>query len=144
MAEFAEGEPVSTAMVSLKSIFSELLDSTIEGKVESAVSRILMEDGRFVNPDIETVDAIRDWVRAEAVLSKAFHNFMLGGSESTSSNERMFRSAMIQKNALRDEIFGRFRGKKAKKEEIDFATKILVDTGVIEPKTEVDILETDE
>ena len=133
-----KSEDPGTEIMTIASAFSELLDEEIESKVNNAVADIILKDERFDNADIETVDALRDWVRAEAILSRAFFKFMKG--DTTASTERMFRHAALHKNALRDEIFGKFKGKKAKKEEIDFATQILVDTGCIEPNKEVDIL----
>ena len=128
-----------TEIVTVESIYSGLsLDSEAERRINEAVRRIILLDDRFSNIDIETIDALRDWVRAEAILSKAFVKFM--NDDTTASVERMFRHASLHKNALRDEIFGKFKGRKAKKEEIDYANKILVDGGIIEPKTEVDIL----
>lgn len=130
-------EPVSE-IVAIESIYSELTDPIMEAKVNLAVAKILLLDDRLGNPDIEIVDALRDWVRAEAILSRAFTKFM--GGDTTASTERMFRHAALHKNALRDEIFGKFKGRKAKKDEIDYANTILVDEGIIEPGTEVDIL----
>lgn len=138
MTDEKKEEPVTT-LVAIKSIYDMVLDDELEVKVNKAVAEILAGDDRFTDPDIETIDAIRDWVRAEAVLSKTFSKFM--GGDTTASMERMFRHASLHKNSLRDEIFGKFKGRKAKKAEVDFANKILVDTGVIKPKTEVDILE---
>lgn len=131
-------EPPVAEIVAVESIFGELLDPETEGKVNRAVAKIILLDNRFRNADIEIIDALRDWVRAEAVMNRAFTKFM--GGDTTASTERMFRHAGLHKNSLRDEIFGKFKGRMAKKEEIDFATKILVDSGVIEPNTEVDIL----
>ena len=129
----------ATKGITTESIYAgDELDEKTEENVNRAVSRILLMDDRFQNVDIETVDALRDWVRAEAIVSRAFSKFM--GGDSTASIERMFRHASLHKNSLRDEIFGKFRGRGAKKQEVDFATKILVDEGVIEPQTEVDIL----
>lgn len=130
-------EPV-TEIVVWGSIYPEPYNAELEEKVEKAVRQILAMDDRFANADIETIDAIRDWVRAEAVLSRAFSIFMAGGT--TASTERMFRHAALHKNALRDEIFGKYKGRRAKKDEIDWATKILVNSGIIKPETEVDIL----
>ena len=130
-------KPVAEIMT-VKTMYSVYLDKATEEKVDEAVTNILVMDDRFSNPDIETIDAIRDWVRAEAVLSKAFHKFMTG--DTTASTERMYRHASLHKNSLREEIFKRFKGRRAKKEEIDFANTILIESGVIEPKTEVDIL----
>jgi len=127
-----------TEIVSIERVFSELNDPILEAKVNTAVATIIATDDRFYKADIEIVDAMRDWVRAEAILSRAFTKFM--GGDTTASTERMFRHASLHKNALRDEIFGKFKGRRAKKDELDYADKILVDTGVIEPKTEVDIL----
>lgn len=140
MPKKREDQPACQEIVTIESIYAELVDPVMEKKINEAVTQIILKDDRFQNPDIETIDALRDWVRAEAVLSKTFAKFMLG--DTTSNTERMFRHASLHKNSLRDEIFGKFKGKKAKKEEIDFANKILVDTGVITPHTEVDILAT--
>lgn len=137
MSKDDEQQP-DTKIVPIESIFSELLDAETEAKVNEAVSKILLLDDRFTDPDIETVDALRDWVRAEAILNRAFTKFMKG--DTTASTERMFRHASLHKNSLRDEIFGKFKGKKAKKEEVDFANTILVEEGIITPHTEVDIL----
>ena len=131
-------EPV-TEMTAIESIFSGEVDPELEKIVNDSVTKIMLIDDRFDNADLETIDALRDWVRAEAVLSRAFKKFMKG--DTTASTERMFRHATMMKNSLRDEIFGKFKGRKAKKEEIDFANSILVDTGAIEPNTEVDILD---
>jgi len=131
-------EPV-TEMTAIESIFSGDVDPELEKIVNDSVTKIMLIDDRFDNADLETIDALRDWVRAEAVLSRAFKKFMKG--DTTASTERMFRHATMMKNSLRDEIFGKFKGRKAKKEEIDFANSILVDTGAIEPNTEVDILD---
>lgn len=128
-----------TELVPICSIYLDETDSELEIKINQSVARILLEDDRFKDPDIETVDALRDWVRAEAVLKKVCDEIMKGGS--TASMERMYRFAMSQKNVHRDEIFSKFRGKSAKGDELDFATMILVDDGIIEPQTEVDILE---
>lgn len=128
-----------TELVPICSIYLDETDSELEIKINDSVRRILLEDERFKDPDIETVDALRDWVRAEAVLSKVYSEIMLGGS--TASLERMYRFAMSQKNTHRDEIFSRFRGRSAKDEEVDSATLILVDDGIIVPQTEVDILD---
>lgn len=130
-------QPV-TEIVAIESIYSELCDPEMEEKVNTAVGKIILLDDRFKHADIETVDALRDWVRAEAVLARAFTKFMKG--DTTASTERMFRHAALHKNSLRDELFGKFKGRRAKKEEIDYANKILVESGVIEPGTEVDIL----
>lgn len=137
MTDDKEDKPV-TEIVAIESIFNELLDPKTEAKVNNAVSRILLLDDRFDNADIEIIDALRDWVRAEAILSRAFTKFM--GGDTTASTERMFRHASLHKNSLRDEIFGKFKGRKAKKEEIDFSNTILIEEGIIEPATEVDIL----
>lgn len=133
-----ENEEPTCEIVAIESIYSELTDPELEGKVNAAVGKIILLDDRFTNADIEILDALRDWVRAEAILSRAFTKFMKG--DTTASVERMFRHAALHKNALRDEIFGKFKGRRAKKEEIDYANKILVDSGIIEPGTEVDIL----
>lgn len=135
--EDKKDEPV-TEIVAIESIYGELVDPEMEGKVNEAVGKILLLDDRFHNADIEVIDALRDWVRAEAVLARAYTKFMTG--DTTASTERMFRHAALHKNTLRDELFGKFKGRKAKKEEVDFANKILVESGVIEPGTEVDIL----
>lgn len=125
--------------ITVKSIYeSELLDPETEASINQAVAEIILMDDRFHKPDIEILDALRDWVRAEAIVARAFDLFMK--NDTTASTERMFRHASLHKNALRDEIFGKFRGRRAKKEEVDYANKILVDTGVIKPNTEVDIL----
>ena len=138
MSEEEISEPV-TELVAIESIFSGLYDDEkLESQINNAVARMIASDDRFINADIEIVDAMRDWVRAEAILSRAFVKFMNG--DTTASTERMFRHAALHKNALRDEIFGKFKGRRAKKEEIDYANKILVDEGCITPKTEVDVL----
>ena len=128
-----------TEVVSLSTIFSDFLDPEIEARIDEAVSRFLMFDDRFGDADPEIVDAIGDWFRAKIVVAKTHNDFMKG--ETTASMERMYRYAMTQKNILRDEIFKKYRGRKAKKEEIDYANMILVDTGDIKPQTEVDILD---
>jgi len=128
--------------ISIGSIFShETLDPEIEKKVNAAVAEIILRDDRFHEPDIETIDALRDWVRAEAICDIAFQKFLK--NDTSASIERMFRHAQLHKTALRDEIFGKFKGKKAKKEEIDYSNKILIDTGIITPAESnvVDILE---
>lgn len=132
-------QPVTQEIVILN-IFDKLVDKEMKANIEDAVRTVIMGDNRFYNADIETVDAIRDWVRAEVVLNRAMLKYMAG--DTTASNERMFRAAMIQKNSLRDEIFGKLRTKKGKKEDIAFSNKILMDTGCIETDTEVDPLES--
>lgn len=140
MADEEKKEPV-TSIVKVSSIYDIIVDEELEAKVNKAVADIIIADDRFSaeNVDIETVDAIRDWVRAEAVLAEAFRKFM--NKDTTASMERMFRHASLHKNTLRDEIFGKYKGRKAKKDEIDYAKKILVNHGIIEPKQEVDQLE---
>ncbi len=137
MSEEKKVEPV-TEIVPLGSIYPEPFNAELEEKVNKAVGQILVMDDRFDNADIETIDAIRDWVRAEAVLDRAFTKFMTG--DTTASTERMFRHAALHKNTLRDEIFGKYKGRKAKKDEIDWATNILVEQGIIKPEREVDLL----
>ena len=137
MSDDDQNKP-DTKIITIESICDELLDPETEEKINQAVSRIILLDDRFRDPEIETVDALRDWVRAEAIMNRAFTKFMKG--DTTASTERMFRHASLHKNSLRDEIFGKFKGKKAKKEEVDFANTILVEEGIIEPQTEVDIL----
>lgn len=118
--------------------FNEIEDSKLKIKIDNAVTQIIMNDPRFSKAQLETVDALRDWVRAEAVLNRAFKEFMDGKSDA--STERMLRAMFIQKNALRDEIFGKFVNKKTKEKEISEAEKIMIDQHVIEPGLEVDML----
>lgn len=137
MADEQNEGPV-TEIVVWSSIYPEPYNAELKEKVEKAVREILLMDDRFDNADIETIDAIRDWVRAEAILDKAFSMFMTG--DTTASTERMFRHAALHKNALRDEIFGKYKGRRAKKDEVAYANMILAKSGVITPKTEVDLL----
>lgn len=137
MSSNDETEP-GTEIIRVESIYSEGLDHKTEAAVNRAVNKILLLDDRFTNADIEIIDALRDWVRAEAILSRAFKKFM--GGDTTASTERMFRHASLHKNALRDEIFGKFKGRQAKKAEVDYSNTILVEEGIIDANTEVDIL----
>lgn len=137
MADEKKEEPV-TEIVVKGPIYPKPYDAELKEIVEEAVRTFLMMDDRFNNADIETIDAIRDWVRAEAVFDKAHSMFMTG--DTTASTERMWRHASLHKNKLRDEIFGKFKGRRAKKDEVDYANMILAKSGTIKPKTEVDLL----
>jgi len=117
----------------------DLNDEEISKNIESAVLDILAMDERFQNADIQIVDAIKDWVRAEAVIRIAFRNYLTG--KGTSKDERLFRSAMIMKNSLREEIFGKDRSHQKKKDELDRANQILVDHKIIEANTENKLLD---
>lgn len=141
MSDKKDGTTETTALTIFDVVTSDLIDSAMEEQINESVRGVLAMDDRFINPDIETIDAIRDWVRAEAVLAMAFKNYIQ--DKGTSRDERMFRMAMIQKNALRDEIFGKFKGRKGKQDEVDKANRILADQGIIVAKTEVEIIDAD-
>ena len=111
-------------------------DPKIEEKVTEAVKRILISDYRLAQADIETIDALRDYVRIEALFSEAFQRFM--SKKDDAQTERMLRALIIQKTSLRKEIWEPLKDKKGRDEELDgINKKILLDTDILDAKADL-------
>lgn len=135
----SQGETPTVAIVlpsCLMNVYE--VDTTIEQKIDEAVSQILLLDGRL-SGEPETVFALKDYIRAEIVCQIVFKRIAKDNSDST-GDERLFRAVLNSKNMLRDEIWGRVKGRKKREQEINKVRSILIDQKIIEAKKETDLI----
>jgi hypothetical protein len=114
------------------------VDSETEMKIAKAVEQIILNDPR-ISGEPENVLALRDYVRAEVVCQIVFKRITTDGSDST-GDERLFRAVLSAKSMLRDEIWGKVKGKKKKDDEVDKVRKFLIDQKIIPAQKEADVL----
>jgi len=112
-------------------------DQVLEQKVNEAVKQILIFDPRLQDADIETIDALRDYVRVEGILSRAYR--LIVGDRDDSSTERTIRACLGTKITLRKEIWDPVKDKKGRDRELDdINRKVLIDTGVVDAKAKLE------
>lgn len=116
-----------------------LENKEIQDKIHNAARRIILLDKRLGH-DPETLDAIKDWIRAEVMLDKMFRECM-DPTKVNASKERMFRTCLNEKNKLRDEIWEKALDQKGRDLVVSEAKMVLEEDQIIEAQVKVDPLD---